>query len=163
LRQQFSVRGPASCRRVGGHSIKGTKTGSSLSNSLRSCRRGGRSEDRCYPGATGIDPRRKARPTRPFEPVRLRLSTPILVQLQCKGRLYIRPAIYLSVPSRSVPSYSCQEEFFIGPSPAATCLSAVIRSSLPVSENRRSNAPTVAGSCADAFPISPQWPDNKFC
>jgi hypothetical protein len=47
--------------------------------------------------------------------------------------------------------------------PGGDILSVIIPSSLPVSENRRSNAPTVAGSCADAFPKRPQWRDNKCC
>jgi hypothetical protein len=32
----------------------------------------------------------------------------------CKSCLYIRPTILWSVHSRSVPSYSCRDEFFIG-------------------------------------------------
>jgi hypothetical protein len=56
------------------------------------------------------------------QPIYLRLSTPILVQRKCKSSLYIRPTIYPSVQSRSVPPYSCREEFFIGSAPAAASL-----------------------------------------
>jgi hypothetical protein len=55
-----------------------------------------------------------------FEVMQRRASRP----KQCKSSLYIRLAIYQSVPNRSVPSYSCRKEFFIDPSPAVASLAS---------------------------------------
>ena len=79
---------------------------------------------RCfYPGATGTGPDRFRGDVSNQKRFICDCQTNIGTA-KCKSSLYIRPAIYPSVPSRSVSSYSCREEFFIGPSPAATPLAS---------------------------------------
>ena len=105
MRQQFSVRetGVMPSRWRGGCSVKGS------ASKVPVARWAG-----VLSGATGTGPGSFSRRPEHHEQVCLRLSTPILVRLQCKSSLYIRPAIYPSVPSRSVLSYSMQNGFFIG-------------------------------------------------
>ena len=131
-------------------------------NRFRACRAafvpvgaGGQGID-VLPELPDIDPRRKARTDPTFEQICLKLSISI------KQRSSVKAA-YTSIQQYTRPSLAVlfrlfmPDGIFYWPLPdGGDMLSAVIRSPIPVSENRRSDAPTVAGSCADAFPMSPQ-------
>ena len=82
---------------------------------------------------------------------------------QCKSSVYIRPTIYQSVPSRSVPSYSCREEFFIGPAAAAASLAPSSVRRFPCRETGGRTRRPWQALALTLFRSARSGRDNKFC